>query len=422
MKGEITVRIRFNMVKALVLLCVFAMLVSCKAEKPKTVSKADSSLKEYTSSFETIVTEGDDSGIEVVKKYNFDIRGDDAVFRYENFNDAQSGKSMPYRLHLPENRKSGKKYPVILFLHGAGEIGSDNNQHLGNFSQGFSIAGDLLSNAIIICPQTPEWWSVFDYETNAQTGYLALAKRLTDSIVKKYDGDTNRIYLTGLSMGSFATWSMLEVYPNYFAAAVHVCGGGGNYAHQVFVDTPIWIYHGTADPTVPYNSSLETYEAIVNVGGKNVKFTTLEGVAHNAWDYAYKDRAMFSWLLAQNRKNKNMVDNYKGMLEIISADGTVIIDEKNIENLWGSSSGTEEFIELYFDTQADSLLKQKYKKDKNQTFSLKLLGEKIYDFKLTEYPESKKIIIKKTVNDETYNEIIELLENTLRYNQEINGF
>ena len=386
--------------------------------KKNTSSKKDTSSKAESS--EESETQTDDYGIEIVKKYNYDISGDDAVFRYERYTDDLSGKSMPYRLHLPKNRKSGKKYPVILFLHGAGEIGSDNNQHLNNFSQGFSIAGDLLSGAIIICPQTPEWWSVFDYETNAQTGYLALAKRLTDSIVKKYNGDTNRIYVTGLSMGSFATWSILETYPNYFAAAVPVCGGGGNYAHQVFVETPIWIYHGTADPTVPYNSSLETYEAIINAGGKNVKFTTLEGVAHNAWDYAYKDREMFSWLLAQNRKNKKMVDSYKGILEIISADGSTVINEKDIEHLWGSSSGLEEYIELYFNDEANYVLLQKYKKNKKQTFTIKLLGEKIYDFKFTKYPEGKKLIIKKTVDDGTYNEIIKLLENTLRFNQEVN--
>ncbi|MBQ4120117.1 MAG: hypothetical protein IJD45_06985 [Clostridia bacterium] len=413
---------RFKLLNVLVLLCVFAMLVSCKPKKPEADSEGDFP-KGDTSFLESVVTETDDSGIEVVKKYNFDIYCDDAVFRYENFNDAQSGKSMPYRLHLPENIKNGKKYPVILFLHGAGEIGSDNNQHLGNFSQGFSIASDLLSEAIIICPQTPEGWSIFDFENGDQNGYLAIAKRIVDSNVEKYNGDSDRIYVTGLSLGSFATWDILDAYPNYFAAAVPVCGGGGSYTSQVFIDTPIWIYHGTADPTVPYESSLTTYQAIINAGGgQNLKFTTLEGVAHNAWDYAYKDRAMFSWLFAQNRKNKKMADNYKGILEIVSADGTTVISENNIENLWGSSSGFEEYIELYFYDDADSALRQRYKKDKNQTFSLKLLGEKIYDFKLTEYPESKKIIIKKTVNDETYNEIIKLLENTLRFNQEINEF
>lgn len=145
-------------------------------------------------------------------------------------------------------------------------------------------------------------------------------------------------------------------------------------------------------------------------------------MAHNAWDYAYKDREMFSWLLAQNRKNQNMVDNYKGMLEIISADGSTVINEKNIEHLWGSSSGLEEYIELYFDEDANKELQKKYKKNKKQTFTIKLLGKKIYDFKFTKYPEGKKLIIKKTVDDETYNEIIELLENTLRFNREINGF
>lgn len=362
-----------------------------------------------------------DLGVKITKKYSFKI-SDDATFKYETFNDAKSGKSMPYRLHIPKKFKSNKQYPVILFLHGAGEIGSDNEQHLGNFKQGFSIAGDLLSEAIIVCPQTPAGWSLYDYEIGDQNGYLAIAKRIVDRVVKKYNGDTDRIYVTGLSLGSFATWDIIDAYPNYFAAAVPVCGGAGSYASENFINTPIWIFHGTADPTVSYESSLSTYQAIINNGGRNVKFTALEGVAHNAWDYAYKDRAMFSWLLAQKRKNTKMVDNYKGILEIVSADGTVVINEKNIENFWGSSIGFEEYMEVYFDEQADALLKQKLKKNKTQTFTLRFFGKRLYDFKFTASPKDKNVKIIKTVNDETYRDVIELLENTLSFNKEINGF
>ncbi len=372
-------------------------------------------------SYEETTNNEDTLGVTVVKKYKFNM-SDSATFSYENFDDTASGKTMPYRLHLPKNMDSGKKYPVILFLHGAGEIGSDNEEHLPNFTQCFSIAGDLLRDTIIICPQTPAGWSLHDNGMDDQNGYLSIAKRIVDSTVKKYKGDRNRIYVTGLSLGSFATWDIIDAYPNYFAAAVPVCGGGGSFASESFINTPIWIFHGTDDPTVPYESSLYTYQAIVNEGGEKVKFTTLDGVAHNAWDYAYKDRAMFSWLLAQNLKNKKMVDSYKGVLEIVAADGTTVLNEKNIDDLWGSSLGSYEYIELYFDDDADYLLSQKFNANKNQAFTVKFFGKRLYDFKFTSYPKDNNMKIIKTVDDDNYREIIELLENTIKFNQEINGY
>ncbi len=399
------------------------------SKKENTSKKQNVSSKENSSSESSAATETNDFGIKIVKKYSYNVTYD-ATFSYETFYDTQSGRTMPYRLYVPKNIKKNKKYPVILFLHGGGEIGSNNNHNIRNFNQGFSVAGDLLKDTIIICPQSSEGWSIDDYTNidqngnikNDRNGDLSIAKRIVDSAVKKYNGDYDRIYVTGLSLGSFGTWDLIEAYPNYFAASVPVCGDAGDYASQAFIDTPIWIFHGTNDQTVAYEGSLATYQAIINKGGKNVKFTTLEGVDHNAWDYAYKDRAMFSWLLAQNRKNRKMVDNYKGILEIVSEDGTTVIDEKTIVNFWSSSIGYEEYIELYFNDEADSLLKQKYKKNKNQTFSLVFFGKPIYDFKFTEYPKDKNIKIVKTLNDEDYKEFVTAIENTIRFNKEINGF
>lgn len=399
-----------------------------KTDKPASSSQStntsskNNSSKESSSSSKTETSQNIDYGVKIIKKYNYKIHDENAFFKYKTFNDPDSGKTMPYRLYLPENVKKGKNYPVILFLHGAGEIGSDNEQHLPNFTQCFSVAGDLLKDVIIICPQTPGGWNLHDNGFNDQKGYLSMAKKIVDATLKEYSCDRNRIYVTGLSLGSFATWDIIDAYPNYFAAAVPVCGGGGSYASESFINTPIWIYHGTADPTVSYDSSLSTYQAIINSGGKNVKFTTLNGVAHNAWDYAYKDRAMFSWLLAQNRKNKKMVDKYNGILEIIAADGTTVINENNIENLWGSSIGLEECIEVYYDDDADKLLKQKLKKNKDQTFTVKFYGETIYKFKFTKYPADKNVKIIKTVDDKTFTTIITMLENTLSISQQINGF
>ena len=321
---------------------------------------------------------------ELVRSYEFMGIFSNAL-ENKSYYDSQSGYTVPYRLSVPKSFDASKKYPVILFLHGAGELGNDNLSQLRNFSCSFKVVPDFLSQAILIFPQTN-----FGWDANQQrTGYLDAVKRLTDSMISQYSGDKDRIYLTGLSMGSFATWRMLEAYPDTFAAAVPVCGGAGYYAPDVFVKTPIWIYHGTADPTVPFSSSEETYDAIKNAGGTLVNFTKLDGVAHNAWDYAYTDRTMFSWLFKQNKKSyQSMNYEYQYYFKVTAPNNKVVITEEDILTASAGYENGKSILECTLYSDGAKRLKQAYKNNIGKVFSLYYYGQKLCDFKVLGVPEN----------------------------------
>lgn len=144
---------------------------------------------------------------------------------------------------MPENYTSTKKYPVILFLHGAGEIGSDNEKHIENIKNILEYNYDLVSQAFVLCPQSSEWWDLDREYTGDQNGTLGSALHLLQAIQKSYSCDNNRIYVTGLSMGGYATWDLLEEYGDIFAAGIPVCGGGNSKKAYKLKDIPIRIYH-----------------------------------------------------------------------------------------------------------------------------------------------------------------------------------
>ena len=194
-------------------------------------------------------------------------------------------------VHLPPDydKDPQKKWPVILFLHGSGERGYDlkilARQPL---VQGVEKRKDFPF--ILIAPQVSpgEWWSIPELDD------------LLDSLPSKYRVDTDRIYLTGLSMGGFATWSYLAAEPERFAAAVPICGGGDPADAAQFKDVPIWVFHGEVDDAVPIQRSQEMVDALTKLGS-NVKFTVYPGVDHFSWIPAYKDPELFKWLLEQKR-------------------------------------------------------------------------------------------------------------------------
>lgn len=353
---------------------------------------------------------GEQSNIKIIKTYTAGIPERDDVFERCTFYDSLSGKSMPYRLHVPKDFDPRKKYPVILFLHGAGEIGTDNEKHLKNFTQGFGFAGDILENALIVCPQTPSGWGIDEYEPYDRKGYLGVAKRILDDVAERYGGDRNRIYLTGLSLGSFAVWRLLDAYPGFFAAAVPVCGGNGYYTSQAIIDTPIWIFHGTADPTVSFAGSLETYNAVRNAGGSRIRFTELPGVGHNAWDYAYTDREMFSWMFSQNLQTHQSADyDYINAIEIVAGD-TVVITEKDYTFSSFVLKSKNRYIELYLTDGAFERLKSLYLQNRDCVFGFVFEKTRIYDFKFTSIPEHNILRIEQTIGDDDFSSLYKVVQ------------
>lgn len=209
------------------------------------------------------------------------------------------GATYPYVVYVPRDYAPTKKLPVILFLHGAGERGSDG---LKQTQVGIGTALRMSSErypALVVMPQCAagERWN----------GKMAeFAVKALDQTVAEYNGDASRLYLTGLSLGGFGSFFIASQHPDKFAAVVPICGGvRGDDLKPVaekLKDVPMWIFHGDADPVVPVALSRNMVEAIKAAGGAKVKYTEYPGVGHNSWDKAYSEKEMTDWLFAQKRK------------------------------------------------------------------------------------------------------------------------
>ena len=199
--------------------------------------------------------------------------------------------SVDYLLYLPKEYGKDKaaKWPLILFLHGAGERGSDVTKVKANGPPMLVDKGKELP-FIIVSPQCPEnsWWSS---ETLLP---------LLDEIQKKYAVDPDRVYLTGLSMGGFGTWTLATEHPERFAAIAPICGGGEPRRARRLKEIPTWVFHGGKDPVVPIAQSQEMVDALKTAGG-DVKFTIYPEAGHDSWVQAYNDPALFEWFLSHRR-------------------------------------------------------------------------------------------------------------------------
>ncbi len=197
-----------------------------------------------------------------------------------------------YLLHLPEGYTKEKQYPIVFFLHGAGERGNDHDLLCvhGPFKK---IARGETFDAICVAPQCPEgsYWT-----TETQ-----LLKSFIDAICTEWNADMTRVYLTGISMGGFGTWIMAIRYPEFFAAIVPICGGGMPWAGSAIKDLPIWAFHGDADGVVKPENSIDMVNA-VNAAGGAAKLTLSPGVGHDSWTETYDNPEVWQWLLEQKKK------------------------------------------------------------------------------------------------------------------------
>lgn len=196
-----------------------------------------------------------------------------------------------YLLSLPKDydAKSPRTWPLVIFLHGSGERGADVNKVKMHGPPKLVAAGQQFG-FILVSPQcSPDVpWRVDEL------------KLLLDDIEKHYRIDRDREYITGLSMGGMATWEWLLTEQNRFAAAVAICGPSGWVERPIQHATPVWVFHGDADKSVPLGESREMVEKFQKAGGE-VKFTIYPGVGHNAWTQTYANPEMWTWLLSHRR-------------------------------------------------------------------------------------------------------------------------
>lgn len=196
---------------------------------------------------------------------------------------------LKYLLFLPEGyASSDKPWPLLLFLHGAGESG-DDLARVKTHGPPKIVETKKDFPFIVVSPQSPgRGWN--PEALNA----------LLDEVVAKYRVDRNRIYLTGLSMGGFGTWELAAAHPERFAALVPICGGGNPASAARLKDMPIWVFHGAKDRAVPLERSEVMVKAVKQAGG-NVKFTVYPDAAHDSWTATYDNPELYKWLLQQNR-------------------------------------------------------------------------------------------------------------------------
>jgi predicted peptidase len=220
------------------------------------------------------------------------------------------GDTLKYRMLFPD-ADTLRKYPLIIFLHGSGERGSDNEAQLKWGVMNFATDQNMIMHpAIVIAPQCPEkmGWSNFSRgKTSSDMRLLQdpskpmeLLIGLIHQIMKAMPVDTNRIYITGLSMGGFGTYDAIERYPGLFAAAVPVCGGGDVSKVSVITRLPIWIFQGAEDPAVNPSYALDMLEALTK-SGAHPGFTQYPEVGHFSWLGAYSDPLMIEWLFRQHK-------------------------------------------------------------------------------------------------------------------------
>lgn len=228
------------------------------------------------------------------------------------------GVDYRYHVFVPDgfDPASEATWPVVLFLHGAGERGSDGaRQTTRGLPARLRRRPDFP--AVVVMPQCRRgaWWG--------EPAMEAQVFRALERTMQEFRGDPERVYLTGLSMGGYAAWAFGYKYPDTFAALVPVCGGVGErrgfpapswhpaarnpsdpYAETAsrVRNLPVWAFHGDADPVVPVSESRKLIEALRAEGGANdVRYTEYPGVGHDSWDRAYAEEELYEWLFSKSR-------------------------------------------------------------------------------------------------------------------------
>ncbi len=224
------------------------------------------------------------------------------------------GHTLPYRFYQPKLDKTSKEFPLVIFLHGAGERGFDNRTQFQRFAPTlfwekypcFVVAPECPSKTAETNSAESVWvdtpFGAASHQMKAlPTWPMKLVLKLIDQTIRNYPVDKHRIYITGLSMGGYATWEILQREGKRYAAAIPVCGGGDPAYAEKMKTVQLWVFHGSDDRTVPVKRSRDMVSAIQSVGG-NIKYSEYAGVDHDAWGRTYSNPEVWDWLFSQVKK------------------------------------------------------------------------------------------------------------------------
>lgn len=232
-----------------------------------------------------------------------------SFFKREDYKDA-AGNKLPYQLMEPWQSKPGEQYPLVVFLHGSGERGTDNAAQMKNGVHAFAEKELREKHPCYLlvpqCPPEQRWGGSsrdenlrFDEQNPTLPGRMVI-ELIEKTLEKNPAIDRNRVYITGLSMGGFGAFDALMRRPDLFAAGMPLCGGGDpNHAERI-KNIPLWVFHGRLDEAVPPHFSVKMVDALKKTGSK-VQYTEYSTLGHNVWDVTYYNPAVLEWLFAQRK-------------------------------------------------------------------------------------------------------------------------
>jgi predicted peptidase len=209
---------------------------------------------------------------------------------------------MPYRLFVPAPLAPDARYPLVMWLHGAGGAGDDNRKQI----EGDQIAGTRIWTskenqakypAFVLVPQSPGAWGPDEGEPGKEA---MMAVEIIQALKSEFPIDSGRVYVAGQSNGGIGTWSLITERPDLFAAAIPLCGGGDPKRASVLARMPIWAFHGEKDDVIPVSYSRDMIAAIRKAGG-TPKYTEYKDADHNVWTPAFKEPGLVDWLFSQHK-------------------------------------------------------------------------------------------------------------------------
>ena len=203
---------------------------------------------------------------------------------------------LEYGFYIPESYDSTKTYPLVMYLHG---MGNNYSVYLDWYNSDIQARNPCF----VFTPKTPISWADWSGWWDQLTEPMIAALHVMDSLTAVYSVDTNRIYVYGISMGGEGTFDLLHKYPDKFAAAMSVCGGGQPFWAENISKTPFWMFHGSADNVNPPKLTEQVFNELVKIGAKKMRYKKYPGYGHEIWDIAAAEPSWHDWMFAHSKKD-----------------------------------------------------------------------------------------------------------------------
>ncbi|MEG1287216.1 MAG: discoidin domain-containing protein [Clostridium sp.] len=296
-----------------------------------------------------------------------DIVTDNGVWKSESFyNGDKYTHALPYRIFIPDEYDPNQPYSLVLFLHGAGERGTNNTDQILIQPKGPNLFASAETQSkyptIVVAPQCPnnEQWVDTPWENGSYnldnvpvSDEMQMVVDIIDNVKSEYNIDENRMYSTGISMGGYGTWNVNLLFPDMFAAMIPICGASDPSKASLIKDKGIWAFHGDADSVVPVSGAREMISALKSTNASPV-YTEYSGVSHNSWDRAYSTSGLVDWMYSHVKNDPtgkenlslNKITTSSGTSSSLHSDNAIDGDKSDKKSRWSSNISNDAWMQV----------------------------------------------------------------------------